>query len=154
MLIRFKKIDTEERTQDAPFMGALISSIGCNIGCKGCFNQHLKDMPTQEKESQAIIGEIKLNPFIQGIILGGLEWSEQPEEMMELVMVALKNSLQVMIYSGLKYEIFISKFPQLEGLDIYIKCGEYNTQLNTNENIQYGIKLATSNQKIYKREEI
>ena len=33
----------------------------------------------------------------------------------------------------------------------YIKCGCYNQNLITDNNIQYGIKLATSNQKIYKR---
>ena len=33
----------------------------------------------------------------------------------------------------------------------YIKCGQYLKELKVNDNYQYGIKLATSNQKIYKR---
>lgn len=33
----------------------------------------------------------------------------------------------------------------------YIKCGAYDKNLITDDNIQYGIKLATSNQKIYKK---
>lgn len=35
----------------------------------------------------------------------------------------------------------------------YIKCGRYIPELITEDNIQYGIKLATSNQKIYKIKE-
>lgn len=33
----------------------------------------------------------------------------------------------------------------------YLKCGKYNPQNRTDNNIQYGIKLATSNQHIYKK---
>jgi anaerobic ribonucleoside-triphosphate reductase activating protein len=33
----------------------------------------------------------------------------------------------------------------------YIKCGKYDESLSTDTNIQYGIKLATSNQNIYKK---
>lgn len=33
----------------------------------------------------------------------------------------------------------------------YIKCGEYKPELKTDNNICYGIKLATSNQYIYKK---
>lgn len=33
----------------------------------------------------------------------------------------------------------------------YIKCGRYIESLTTDNNIQYGIKLATSNQNIYKK---
>jgi len=34
----------------------------------------------------------------------------------------------------------------------YIKCGAYLKNLSTNNNTQYGVKLATSNQKIYIKE--
>ena len=33
----------------------------------------------------------------------------------------------------------------------YIKCGAYKKELTVDDNIQYGIKLATGNQKIYKK---
>ena len=32
----------------------------------------------------------------------------------------------------------------------YIKCGKYIPELTTDDNIQYGVHLATSNQRIYK----
>jgi len=146
-MIRYKNIE-HERVEDAPFMGALINSIDCHINCKDCFNQHLKTYPTIIKEAQDIINEVKSNLFNQGIIFGGLEWSEQPEEMLELITVALRNNLKVMIYSGLNYSTFINKFPMLNTLDIVLKCGCFKSELATENNIQYGIKLATSNQQI------
>jgi glutaminase len=33
----------------------------------------------------------------------------------------------------------------------YIKTGRYIPELKVNENVHYGINLATSNQKIYKK---
>ena len=35
----------------------------------------------------------------------------------------------------------------------YIKIGAYIPELTTDDNIQFGIKLATSNQKIYRMED-
>jgi anaerobic ribonucleoside-triphosphate reductase activating protein len=35
----------------------------------------------------------------------------------------------------------------------YIKCGRYLPEQSTENNIQYGVKLATANQNIYKRGE-
>ena len=99
MLIRYKRIE-HENTSDAPFVSARISAIDCKFKCKGCFNQHLKKEPTLTATAEEIIAEIKSNPFNQGIILGGLEWSLQPLELVELVKVASQNGLQIMIYTG------------------------------------------------------
>ena len=99
MKIRIKQIE-HERTEDAPFVGALVSSIGCKIGCKGCFNRHLKKLPTQEFEAEEIIEEILSNRLNEGIILGGLEWSEQTEELLEIVDKASKANLKIIIYTG------------------------------------------------------
>lgn len=33
----------------------------------------------------------------------------------------------------------------------YIKCGAYKKELTVDDNIQYGVKLSTKNQKIYKK---
>lgn len=147
MIIRFKGI-TPERTEDAPFMGALVCAIGCSRGCSNCFNQYMKDEPIQYIEAQEIIKTIKNNIFNQGIILGGLEWTEQPEEMMELIKLAQQNNLQIMLYTGMDEMQFRNTFPTLA--DIWIKVGRYNETLQCNDNVQYGVKLATSNQKIIK----
>ena len=54
MKIHYKLIE-HERTQDAPFVGALISATRCNYNCKNCFNQEVKKYKTQVKEAEEII---------------------------------------------------------------------------------------------------
>lgn len=148
-MIRYKSI-THERSEDAPFMGALISSVMCHLGCKGCFNQHLKELPTKEDMAKDIIATVKANPFNQGIILGGLEWSEQPREMKQLIECALSEKLQVALYTGLDEAHFKEIFPDVYKMPIYIKFGKYDEEKQTKTNIQNGVKLATSNQYFYK----
>lgn len=149
MNIRIKGI-AHERTEDAPFMGALISAIDCHIDCKGCFNQHLKNESTIILDSKTIIREVLKNPFNKGIILGGLEWTEQPEEMKELIKIALENDLQVILYTGLNENVFNEKFPDVCQLNIYIKYGNYDEKNKAQELKYYEVKMASENQKISK----
>ena len=103
-----------------------------------------------ETNWQEVIDEVRSNPFNQGIILGGLEWTYFPDRMTELVNGALQNNLEVMIYTYMGEEEFSEKFPNLTSLPIYIKFGEYDSSKETNNNFHYGVKLATSNQYIKK----
>ena len=140
MIIRYKGI-IHERTQDAPFIGALISSIDCKFNCKNCCNKHLLSDKILYKDSIEIIKEIKVNKFNEGIILGGLEWSLQYDEMLELIKQAKKNNLKVIVYTGLEeFNIGVR--------DIYVKYGRYKESYKVEDNIQYNVKLASSNQKI------
>lgn len=152
MIIKTKGI-VHDRVEDAPFMGALISAVDCNLNCKGCFNQHLKDLPNIEMDSEDILDKVTNDPFNEGIILAGLEWSLQPKELREMVNWARKRKLKVIVYSGLSEEEFKKKFPDIYGLkgDMYFKFGKYDEKLKVNNNIQYDVKLATSNQKILKK---
>lgn len=147
MFIRYKVIE-HERTEDAPFVGALISAIGCNIGCKNCFNQHLKTAPTLYATAEELIEMVKVNPFNEGIIMAGLEWSDQPEELVELVQKSLDQGLNVMIYTGYSLDVFMSRVPALETVrgTIYLKHGAYVPQLESTQ--MYGVQLASSNQRI------
>lgn len=187
MLIHHKGI-VIERTEDAPFMGALICAPSCGFNCKGCFNRHMKKSPIIEQDSKDIIYGIKYNPLHQGIILSGLEWSENPIEMLELAKEADTNGLQVMIYTGYpnlaEFQAVVGKrcashvgmdgtvtkqmlaendgtFYSMIGsmiLDYYIKetyyvkCGKYDKELLVDDKVQFGVKLASSNQRIYKIE--
>ena len=112
MIIKTKGI-VHERVEDAPFMGALISAVDCNLNCKGCFNQHLKDLPNIEMDSEDILDKVTNDPFNEGIILAGLEWSLQPKELREMVNSARKRNLKVIVYSGLSEEDFKKKFPDI-----------------------------------------
>ena len=150
MKISYKALESE-RIEDAPFCGALISAIDCKFNCKNCFNQSLKNLPTLKKEPIQIIREIKGNPFNKGIILGGLEWTLQLTNLVELLINAKTNGLKTMLYTGNTLDNmkdFLSEYGQF--LD-YIKCGLYDeTQKNINH-IEYGVTLASRNQHIYKK---
>lgn len=139
-----------ERTEDAPFIGALICADNCKFNCLGCCNEEYKTLPSYYMNDSEIINEIKSNKFNKGIILAGLEWTLQPKEMFRLIELAINNQLEVILYTGMDYEGLIKKFPKLLNYHIYIKTGRYIGEFATNNNIQFGIKLASSNQKIYK----
>lgn len=145
--VHFKGIE-EERLQDAPFIGALILSVDCHNNCPGCFNQHLKEKLTICASIDDILDEIQKNPLHQGIILGGLEWTEQLWEMYDLIFAALERKLQVMLYTHWDERSFQLVCTNLIGTGIYVKFGAYEKGLpgHTSE----GIILASSNQIIKK----
>lgn len=147
MRVRIKGIE-HERKMDAPFVGALITASDCVGGCVGCFNQHLRDLPSHEVEVLEIVSQVRSNSFNQGIILGGLEWTEQPADLRLMVDVALDAGLQVMVYTRLTEEEFKESFGDLRTKPIWVKFGEYDEELLTSTNIQQGTQLATSNQHI------
>lgn len=146
-LISYKGI-IHERAEDAPFMGALIIATSCSSRCRGCFNQHLKDAETYLRYADEVIEEVKQNPFNDGIILGGLEWSEQPDDMIALVSCATAAQLKVMIYTGLTEEEFYRRVPSHYLHNCYIKFGKYDEKHLSDNHTSFGVKLASTNQYI------
>lgn len=147
MKIRTKGIQ-HERLMEAPFIGALIASIQCSHNCPGCFNQVLKQYPTQEMDVDVLLDEVEYDTFNEGIILGGLEWTEQPEELRVLVKKALNRHMYVMLYTHLTEEQFRKAFPDLCELPIWVKFGEYREDLRSDTYMCDGIRLASTNQYI------
>lgn len=137
-----------ERLGEAPFIGALILANDCPYKCNGCFNQYLKDKKSKTNSAKEIIDSIKSNIFNEGIILGGLEWSYQHKDMIELISEAINNNLKVMVFTHMEKEEFVSKFPQLLNKNILCKFGEYNENYKSNDYYSYGTKLASTNQYI------
>lgn len=188
MNIKYKFI-THEVLGDAVFVGATIVADGCKFKCRGCQNKELKKTKSQVASGEDIIEEVKQNPFNEGIILAGLEWSLQPLEMIELCRLASENGLKVMIYTGCE----LSQLHQRLGIacakktgmsdiiekdvetendrlvygyigsqvldeyikdEYYIKTGLYDETKLVEDNVPFGIKLASSNQQIYKIEKV
>ena len=149
MIVKIKGI-YHERTEDAPFMGALICANDCQFNCHDCFNQELKNTPSRDMDSKEIINIVKSNEFNKGIVLAGLEWTLQPKEMFELINVALEEDLKVILYTGRELKELQYKFPLLFTLPIYIKYGRYDNKLKTISNEVFGVNLASSNQNIIK----
>lgn len=145
MLVRYTAFE-HNVCGEAPFVGARISGISCERNCPGCHNQHLLEEEVCELPDWNIIREVVENPFDEGIILGGLEWTEQPEEMEALVKRALFDGLQVMIYTSLDYSQFITRFPSLGGTNLLLKCGPYLEDFVSSSYQSMGISLPTTNQ--------
>ena len=105
MKIHYKGI-VHERTEDSPFVSAIVVAPTCNFKCKGCFNRDLKKQENKVATAEEIIAEVMSNPFNEGVTFSGLEWSESPNELVELVKVASDKGLKIMIYTGCKLEQF------------------------------------------------
>jgi hypothetical protein len=147
-MIKYKGI-VHNVLNDAPFIGALVIAPTCSKGCKNCINEHLKKNGIFfEETATTIIEKVKSNGLNRGIIMSGLEWTESPESMIKLIDEALKNSLEVIVYTHNEEDVFLSKFPNLRKKEIYIKYGQYEEHMKAAENIHYGVRLATSNQYI------
>ncbi len=139
-----------ERTEDAPFIGALVCADNCYFNCIDCINDHLKYSESIYLEDVEIVKEVLLNPFNKGVILAGLEWTLQPVEMLRLIQLALENKLQVILYTGMNKEELFQTYPQLLDYNIYVKCGRYIEEIHTDNYKMFGVYLASSNQEIIK----
>lgn len=149
-MINFKLIESE-RTEDAPFVGALVSACDCKFNCKNCFNQKIKALPTLSKPCEEIVAEIQSNPFHKGVIFAGLEWTLQLDECIALARACKEKGLLTMIYTGNDWQSELAKkLVEADCFD-YIKCGQYAEDLKTVNHIEYGVVLASSNQHIYKK---
>lgn len=144
-MIKLKGIQ-HEILGDAPFIGARLLSCDCDLNCPGCFNKELRKAPVIEMSVEDIFKEIERDPFNRGIVLGGLEWSLQPDDMQKLVEGALERALKVMIYTGHSLEELLLRCPFLIDKPVYVKYGEYIASgIST---LVRGVQLASSNQSI------
>lgn len=129
-------------------MGALIIAEKCSNNCQGCFNQHLKDGKVFTRPVYDIIQEVGKDVFNEGIILGGLEWSEAPDDTIALIEWAKMADLQVMLYTGLTEEGLYSRIPKEYLKGCYVKFGRYDKTSVSRTHTSYGVQLASTNQYI------
>ena len=92
---------------------------------------------------------VDFNNLIDNIMIFGGEPNDQNQDELLHFLLDIK-SLDKKIWLFTRYEI--DNIPKFElTLCDYIKCGAYIPELKTENNVMYGIKLATSNQRIYKK---
>lgn len=108
MNIRYKTLEHGVK-DESPFIGARLSAISCSIKCKGCKVRKLLKLPTITKTAEEIVAEIISYPENEGLILSQLEWSEQIDEMLEIIGVASAHGLKIMIHTGLDLLPFYDK---------------------------------------------
>ncbi len=119
--------------------------------CKGCHNPELWDFNNglpYEEWTEGINSKVKdFDIMIKNImVFGGEPLDQNPIELIEFL--KFLNTLNKKIWLFTRNDI--EEVPEkIKILCDFIKTGRYIEELKTDGNIQYGIKLATSNQKIW-----
>ena len=129
---------------------------GCkgNPHCRGCHNPESWDFNNGTKFNTNYRNQIaeKIQQFdslIENIMIFGGEPNDQNlDELKELLLFIKVFNKSIWLFT--RYGIDEVPYFEKEICD-YIKCGGYIPELKSDNNIQYGIKLATDNQKIYKK---
>lgn len=125
---------------------------GCKQGCKGCHNPELKNFSlgsSHNKWLKQIFYKVKeFNSLIDNVwILGGEPLDNDLWDVWEVIL-NIPDKKDIWLFTS--YEL--DQVPVMYKIWCkYIKCGKYIEELRVDNNIQYGVKLATSNQKIYKK---
>ena len=126
----------------------------CGNHCIGCHNPETWNFNQGDEYNTDYLSKIQskiftFNNMIDNIEIFGGEPNDQNHNELKQILMDLKCfDKKVWLFTRYHFE----DLPQFElELCDYIKCGEYIPNLKCNDNIQYGIQLATSNQKIYKK---
>lgn len=129
---------------------------GCNGNphCTDCHNPEGWDFDIGKKYTKQYFDSIscKIEEFSSLIdnimIFGGEPLDQNHNELIEMLHDLITLKLPIWLFT--RYDIN-DVSDDIKSCCEYIKCGRYIPELKTDNNIQYGIKLATSNQKIYKK---
>ena len=129
---------------------------GCNGSphCKECHNPESWDFDRGDLVDDIYLSiiENKIKSFDEIIdnimIFGGEPLDQKIIELMNLLDWLHQFNKKIWIFT--RYDL--DEVPLIiKNRCDYLKCGRYEPQHRTSNNIQYGITLATSNQNIYKK---
>lgn len=123
-MVEYKTI-THGVTDVAPFVGAVICAVDCKLKCKGCNTRSFKKLPTKKTLAIDVFFEVASHKENEGIILGGLEWTHQIEDMLVLLELASELDLKIMVQTGLD----VLDFFQTIGISRYEKT--QNVKIDT-----------------------
>jgi anaerobic ribonucleoside-triphosphate reductase activating protein len=131
-----------------------IYTAGCNAPhCKGCHNPETWNFNQGVEWSDDILYKIKIKTrnfcdIINNIMIFGGEPLDNPvNELVRFLDDLNTLNLDIWIFTRREFE----EIPDwVKERCSYIKCGRYIEEKRVDNYFQYGIKLATSNQKIYK----
>lgn len=123
---------------------------GCKQYCKNCHNQELWNFDFGKECDNKYIGrqisKFK-NKYDNFVILGGEPLDQNIPELVKFLKYLAKKNTPIWLYTS--YELADVE-PEVFLLCHYIKTGKYIEEQKTENNIQYGVKLATTNQNIFK----
>lgn len=136
---------------------------GCsgNPHCEGCHNPESWSFdcgePYMSEYSDMIKNKVKeFSGLVDNVwILGGEPLDQNLSELLKLISSLYKicqdNSCKLWLFTRYSLDEVKEKLGDFMQYFDYVKCGRYQHELQCKNNIQYGITLATSNQKIHKK---
>jgi len=125
---------------------------GCYQLCEDCHNPELQDFnlgTSQELWIEKISDKIsEFDSVIKNIwLLGGEPLDNNHFDILNFIS-KLPNNKEIWLFTSYSFDGVPQKFKDACN---YIKCGKYVKELKTDKNVWYGVNLATSNQKIFKK---
>lgn len=127
------------------------------VHCRGCHNPLSWDFNQGDFINNHYINNIvnKINSFdilVENIwILGGEPLDNDRNELIDLTKKILCLNKPIWLFTRYNFNEVKNILKEDIVHFAYIKCGEYNEDLKTDNNVQYGIKLSTTNQRIFKK---
>lgn len=128
---------------------------GCNQKCSThCHNKELWTFDNGKLYNNIYFNEIKekiyeFNDLIKNImIFGGEPLDQNKNEFIEFLQDMKTLNKKIWLFTSYEFERIDKIYFELCD---YIKYGWYNKELECDNNIQFGIKLSTKNQKIWKK---
>lgn len=131
---------------------------GCNGGydghCAGCHNPESWDFNQGALFDDDMFNEWenrihRFPALIENIMIFGGEPLDQPiDEFLDMLEKLSVTERKIWLFTRFNFDDIDDR---VKNLCDYIKCGKYIESLVVDNNIQHGIKLATRNQKIYKK---
>ena len=118
------------------------------VHCKGCHNPQSWSFDNGNKIDVEALVEKARQPIVNNIWVLGGEPLDQPLDELIYLLDAIKGvNKPLWLFTRFNYQdVPLEVLNRLN----YIKLGAYDENKKTNTNIMYGVKLATSNQKIIK----
>lgn len=148
------KIASTQYTLKTKSFEIYLSGCSGSPKCSGCYSPELWDFNIGQDVSNELIGKsrekiLRFDSIIDNIfILGGDPLDQPTEEIASLVKDFLPLDKKMWLFTRKEIE----EIPvEIKNIFDYIKTGRYIPELTSENNIQCGIKLATSNQKIHKK---
>lgn len=106
----------KESIVDGPGIRYVVFAQGCKHNCQGCHNPETHSFNGGSfVDTDDLIGQMKLNPLIDGITLSGGEPFEQAEAFGVLAMKAKKQGYNVITYTGYTYEYIQKNKEKISG---------------------------------------
>lgn len=129
-------------------------TAGCKAPhCEGCFSQNTWEFEQGDVWDRTLFSKIqnKIDSFISIInnimIFGGEPLDNPEEEVISFLEDLLTLKLPIWLFTKRDFNDVPSS---IKSRCSFIKCGKYDSHLISDSHIMFGIKLASTNQIIYK----